>query len=86
MPDDPVKSVSTSTASIGDTITYTIQQDISEASGYYDTFYYTSLSFEDTLQDELEFVSLSVLNENGEDVTATAGIISTLRTNHLLYI
>ena len=71
VPDDPVKTVSSETASIGDTITYTITQDISESSQYID-FYYESLIFSDSLPIGVTYTSLKAYDSSGTDVTSTA--------------
>ena len=79
-PDDPVKTVDKTEANVGDTITYTITWDVTDATDYNDTitgYYYDSLIFTDTLQTGLEYQSMIVKDSNSTDVTETAGSIST---------
>lgn len=71
MPNKPKKVVDKTVANIGDTITYTVTQNISKATNQ--KFYYTSLIFRDSLNSNLTYRSLNVYDENNKDVTATAG-------------
>ena len=74
VPTSPVKSVNKTEAKLGDSVTYTVEQKISKK---YDTgFYYSSLVFTDTLDENLTYDSFSVYNEAGNDVTASAGSTS----------
>lgn len=85
IPDNPKKVVDKQTANIGESITYTITQDISKAVD--NDFYYSSLVFKDVLDSNLTYHLLKVYDENGRDITSTAGVISyDSSSNTLQYI
>lgn len=68
IPNEPRKIVSKDEVKLGEEITYTIEQDLPESS--IDGFYLESFGFEDKLDNSLEFKSLHVYDENGNDVTS----------------
>ena len=71
VPDYPQKSVSKDYVKKGDTLTYEIEQEISERVD--SNFYYASLIFEDVLDEKIQYNNLRVYDSNGNDVTSTAG-------------
>ena len=71
IPNKPKKTVDKTVANTGDTVTYTVTQNISKALDK--NFYYSSLVFKDVLNSNLSYISLNVYDENNRDVTATAG-------------
>lgn len=71
IPNYPKKSIDKTTANQGDTVTYTITQDISKAT---DTnFCYSSMVLKDVLNANLTYQSLTVYDENNKNITTTAG-------------
>ena len=74
VPSNPVKTVSKTQAQLGDTLTYTVEQQISTR--FDDSFHYSSLVFTDIIDKNLTYNSLRVYNENGNDVTSSAGTTS----------
>ena len=84
LPSDPVKSVDKVETELGDTLIYTIEQKISER--FDDDFHYSSLVFKDTIDSNLTYNSLKVYNENGADITASAGTVGyNSQTRQLTY-
>ena len=84
LPSDPVKSVDKTETELGDTLIYTIEQKISER--FDDDFHYSSLVFKDTIDSNLTYNSLKVYNENGADITASAGTVGyNSQTRQLTY-
>ncbi len=84
LPSDPVKSVDKEETELGDTLIYTIEQKISER--FDDDFHYSSLVFKDTIDSNLTYNSLKVYNENGADITASAGTVGyNSQTRQLTY-
>ena len=84
LPSDPVKSVDKAETELGDTLIYTIEQKISER--FDDDFHYSSLVFKDTIDSNLTYNSLKVYNENGADITASAGTVGyNSQTRQLTY-
>lgn len=71
IPENPQKTVDKTIANIGDTITYTVTQNISEATDK--GFYYSSLVCKDVLDSNLTYQSLTVYDENKKDITSIAG-------------
>ncbi len=71
IPDNPKKVVDKTVANTGDTVTYTVTQDISKATD--SNFYYSSLVLKDVLNSNLAYQSLTVYDENNKNITATAG-------------
>lgn len=71
MPNHPKKLVDKTLVNTGNTITYTVTQNISKATDQ--NFYYTSLVFRDALNSNISYQSLNVYDENNKDVTARAG-------------
>ena len=82
MPTNPKKVVDKTLANTGDTITYTITQNISKATDA--NFHYNSLVFRDQLNDNVTEQILKVYNESNQDVTSTAGTTSYNSTTHTL--
>ena len=74
VPSNPVKTVSKTEAQLGNTLTYTVEQQISTC--FDDSFHYSSLVFTDVIDKNLTYNSLRVYNENGNDVTNSAGTTS----------
>ena len=74
IPNAPTKTVNKTTSQLGETLTYTVTQPISVR--YDSAFHYSSMVFKDTLNANLTYNSLRVYNENGTDVTASAGTTS----------
>ena len=73
LPSDPVKSVDKSESKLGEKLTYTIEQKISQR--YDSAFHYSGLMFSDTIDSNLTYNSLKVYNETGADITASAGSV-----------
>lgn len=71
IPTNPQKTVDKTTADTGDTITYTVTQNISKATDK--AFYYSSLVCKDVLDCNLTYQSLTVYDENNKDITDIAG-------------
>ena len=71
LPNAPVKSVNKTESELGDTLEYTVNQQISKR--YDSSFTYSSLVFKDTIDSNLTYNYLKVYNENGADITASAG-------------
>ncbi len=74
VPSNPVKTVSKTEAQLGNTLTYTVEQQISTR--FDDSFHYSGLVFTDVIDKNLTYNSLRVYNENGNDVTNSAGTTS----------
>ena len=74
VPDYPQKSVSKDYVKKGDILTYEIEQEISERVD--PNFYYTSLIFEDVLDEKIQINDLKVYDSNGNNVTSIAGTIT----------
>ncbi|MBO5476713.1 MAG: MucBP domain-containing protein, partial [Clostridia bacterium] len=74
LPSSPTKMVNKTESQLGDTITYTINQKISMR--FDSSFHYSAMVFKDTLNTNLTYNSLRVYNENGTDVTVSAGTTS----------
>lgn len=71
IPNHPKKMVDKTVSNQGDTLTYTITQDISKAT---DTnFSYSSMVVKDVLNANLTYQSLTVYDENNKNITTTAG-------------
>ncbi len=71
IPNYPKKTVDKTVSNQGDTLTYTITQDISKAT---DTnFCYSSMVLKDVLNANLTYQSLIVYDENNKNITTTAG-------------
>ena len=71
IPSNPKKVVDKTVGNPGDTLTYTITQDISKAT---DTnFYYSSMIVKDVLNPNLSYQSLAVYDENNKNITISAG-------------
>ena len=62
IPNKPKKTVDKTVANTGDTVTYTVTQNISKALDK--NFYYSSLVFKDVLNSNLSYISLNVYDEN----------------------
>ena len=73
LPSDPVKSVDKTESKLGEKLTYTIEQKISQR--YDSAFHYSGLMFSDTIDSNLTYNSLKVYNETGADITASAGSV-----------
>ena len=71
IPTNPKKTVDKTLANTGDTITYTVTQNISKATDK--DFYYSSLVFKDVLDPNLAYISLAVHDENNQNITSSAG-------------
>ncbi len=74
LPSDPVKKVDKTESKLGDKIKYTVEQRISMR--FDNAFHYSSLVFTDNLNSNLTYDSLKVYNENGVDVTSSAGNVT----------
>lgn len=71
IPEEPSKSVSQEQATVNTNLTYTVNQTLPTA---YDTrFKLKSLKLTDVLDDNLEYITANVFDENGNDITSTAG-------------
>ena len=73
LPSGPVKSVDKTESKLGEKLTYTIEQKISQR--YDSAFHYSGLMFSDTIDSNLTYNSLKVYNETGADITASAGSV-----------
>lgn len=73
LPSDPVKTVDKAESQLGDSLTYTVEQKISKR--FDSAFHYSALTFTDIIDSNLTYNSLKVYNENGADITASAGTV-----------
>ncbi len=71
IPNYPKKTVDKTTANQGDTVIYTVTQDISKATD--SNFCYSSMVLKDVLNANLTYQSLTVYDENNKNITTTAG-------------
>ena len=82
IPNNPVKSVNKTESQLGDTLTYTINQNISKR--HDSSFHYSSLVFSDTIDPNLTYNSFRVYDENGADITNSAGSLNYNNTTRRL--
>ena len=71
IPKAPTKTISTDKITENSNIDYTVTQSLPKS--YDDEFYLKSFEIEDTLDSSLNYVSASLINEDGKDITSIAG-------------
>lgn len=74
VPSEPVKTVNKDKIFSGDEVKFNIKQKISKRTD--ESFVYSSLTFNDIIDENLTYKNIKVYDETGKDVTATAGTAS----------